>query len=613
MAKKKLLQEISSVTVCFAGDSGDGMQLTGLQFTDTSALMGNDVSTLPEFPAEIRAPIGTLPGVSSFQIQFADTIIYTPGDLADVLVAMNPAALKVEIPNVKPGGLIIVNEDAFTDDNLNKANWSSNPLLDKTLKDFQILKVPLTTLTRSALQDSGLKHTEVERCKNFFALGFTFWLYDRTLEHTIQWIHEKFSKRPEIAEANVATLRAGYNYADISEAFAVRYQVKQAPIEPGTYRKVTGSEATSIGLVTASLLAETPLFYASYPITPASDILQELAANKRYGVKTFQAEDEIAACGAALGASFGGLLGVTGTSGPGMCLKAEMVGLAVMAELPLVIVDVQRAGPSTGMPTKPEQGDLLMSLFGRHGESPIAVLAAKTPSECFTMALEAVRIAVKHMTPVILLLDGYLANSSAPWKLPNLDELPKIKIVHPIAGKDKFQPYDRDPETLARFWAVPGTPGLEHRIGGLGKADITGMVSNDPDNNQKMVNLRAEKVRCIANDIPALEVRGPRTGKLLVLGWGSTYGTIYQALTDIEKEGVNGVAHAHLSYLNPFPPNLGEVLKNYETILIPELNSGQLLVLIRYHFPLVKTEGLNKVQGQPFKVVEVVKKIKEML
>jgi 2-oxoglutarate ferredoxin oxidoreductase subunit alpha len=612
MAAAKAPQDVSAVTVRFSGDSGDGMQLTGAQFTDTSALMGNDVSTLPEFPAEIRAPVGTLPGVSSFQIQFADTLIYTPGDLADVLVAMNPAALKVDLPNTKKGGLVIVNEDTFTEENLKKAAWASNPLEDRTLVDYQVLKVPLSTLTRNALQDSGLKPMEIDRCKNFFALGFAFWLYDRSLDHTIAWVNDKFAKRPEIAKANVAALKAGYHYADITEAVAFRYRVKAAPIEPGTYRKVTGNEATALGLVAASLIAKKTLFYASYPITPASDILQEIAAMKNYGVKTFQAEDEIAACGAAVGASFAGQIGVTGTSGPGMCLKAEMVGLAVMSELPLVVVDAQRAGPSTGMPTKPEQGDLLMSLYGRHGESPIAVVAPRTPSDCFLMAIEAVRLATKYMTPVIFLSDGYLANSSEPWKLPDLEALPKIEIAHPKPSKEKFLPYARDPETLARPWAVPGTPGLEHRIGGLAKADITGNVSYDPANNQKMVNLRAEKIRRIAREIPPVDVRGPKSGKLLILGWGSTYGTIYQAVSELEREGVR-VSQAHLQYLNPFPRNLGEVLEGFEKVLIPELNMGQLLLLVHHHFPSAHAVGLNKVQGQPFKVVEVTSKVRELL
>ena len=590
------------------------MQLTGDQFTDTSALMGNDISTLPEFPAEIRAPIGTLPGVSSFQIQFADTLIFTPGDLSDVLVAMNPAALKVNMSTTKEGGLIIVNEDTFTEDNLKKAAWAANPLEDGTLKGYQVIRVPVSTLTRNALRESGLKPAEIDRCRNFFALGVSFWLYDRSLDHTIQWINDKFSKRPEIAQANIAVIKAGYHYADTVESIRVRYRVKQAPIEPGTYRKITGNEATAIGLVAAATLAKKTLLYASYPITPASDILHELAAMKKFGVKTIQAEDEIAAVGAAIGASFGGAIGVTGTSGPGMCLKAEAIGLAVMAELPLVIVNVQRAGPSTGMPTKPEQGDLLQALFGRHSESPIAVLAPKTPADCFMMAIEAVRIAMKYMTPVIYLSDGYLANSAEPWKLPDVEKLPAIDITHPVAGKEKFLPYSRNPETLARPWAVPGTPGLEHRIGGLGKADLTGNVSYDPENNQKMHMLRVEKIKRIAREVPDLEVTGPQSGKLLVLGWGSTYGAIYQAVSDLDKEKIK-VSHAQLTYMNPFPKNLGKILSKFDKILIPELNLGQLLLLVRHNFPDVaaKAVGLNKVKGAPFKVVEIADKIREVL
>lgn len=602
----------SRVTIRFAGDSGDGMQLTGDQFTDTTAVMGNEFATLPDYPAEIRAPVGTLPGVSSFQIQFSDSILFTPGDLADVLVVMNPAALRVNLRSVKRGGLIVANESFFNEANLAKATWKSNPLEDGTLADFQVLKVPLSELTRNALKDLSLKPSEVDRCKNFFALGMMFWLYDRAPDHTIEWVRKRFAARPEIVEANIAALRAGFNYADITETLPVQYQVAKATLEPGIYRKVTGNEATAIGFITAANLAGKTLFYGSYPITPASTILHELSKHKAFGVKTFQAEDEIAAIGSAIGASFGGELGLTGTSGPGMCLKAEALNLAVVTELPLVVIDVQRAGPSTGMPTKTEQGDLLQALFGRNSESPLAVVAPKTPSDCFYMAVEAVRIAFTYMTPVVYLSEGYLAEASEPWKLPELDQLPKIEVAHPKAGKDPFLPYARDPETLARPWAVPGTRGLEHRIGGLSKADITGNVSYDPENNQKMINFRAEKIRRIARDIPAQSVRGPESGRLLVLGWGGTYGSIYQALSDLDAEGIC-VSHAHLNYLNPFPANLGEVLKRFEKILIPELNMGQLLILVRNHFPGVNAVGLNKVQGQPFKVNEIVMKIKELL
>ena len=588
------------------------MQLTGDQFTDTTAIMGNDFATLPEYPAEIRAPAGTLPGVSSFQIQFSDSIIFTPGDQADVLVVMNPAALRVNLRNVKKNGLIILNENLFNEVNLARANWKANPLVDGTLKDFQVLKVPLSEMTRNALKDLPLKPTEVDRCKNFFALGMMFWLYDRTLGHTIEWIKAKFSKRPEIVEANITALKAGYNYADVTETLQVQYHIREAVLEPGVYRKISGNEATAIGFVAAAHLAGKTLFYGSYPITPASSILQELSKHKSFGVKTFQAEDEIAAIGSAIGASFGGQLGVTGTSGPGMCLKAESLNLAVMTELPLVVIDAQRAGPSTGMPTKPEQGDLLQAMFGRNSESPVAVVAPKTPSDCFFMAIGAVRIAFKYMTPVIYLSDGYLAEASEPWKLPDLAQLPKIEVVHPKAGKEPFLPYARDPATLARPWAIPGTPGLEHRIGGLAKADLTGNVSYDPDNNQKMINLRAEKIRRIASDIPELTVRGPQSGKLLLLGWGSTYGSIYQAVSDLEAQGIQ-VSEAHLNYLNPFPRNLGDVLKHFENVLIPEMNMGQLLLLVRHHFPGVNLIGLNKVQGQPFRVREITGKVKEIL
>jgi len=507
--KSKPKKVLHAVTIRFAGDSGDGMQLTGSQFTDTTALMGTDIATLPDFPAEIRAPVGTLPGVSSFQLQFSDSIIYTPGDLADVLIAMNPAALKVHVSGVKKGGLLIVNEDVFTEDNLKKANWSSNPLEDESLVDYQIVKIGLSSLTKNALKDHPLKLSEIERCKNFFALGIAFWLYDRKLDHTEKWVKQKFAKRPEIVNANIVALKAGYHFADVTEVMGFQYEVKPAPIKPGTYRKIMGNEATAIGFISAAQLANKTLFYASYPITPASDILHELSKHRNYSVKTFQAEDEIASCGAALGAAFAGQLGITGTSGPGICLKSEMMGLAVVAELPMVIIDVQRAGPSTGMPTKTEQADLLQVLFGRNGESPIAVVAPKTPSDCFEMAIEAVRIAIKYMTPVVFLSDGYLANGSEPWRLPDISQLKKIEVTHPKAGKGGFLPYKRNEKTLARPWAIPGTPGLEHRIGGLAKADLTGNVSYDPENNQRMTNLRAEKIRRIAQDIPELKVRGP--------------------------------------------------------------------------------------------------------
>lgn len=604
--------KMSSIIVRFAGDSGDGMQLAGDQFTDTTAVMGNDFATLPDYPAEIRAPAGTLPGVSSFQIQFSDQIVSTPGDLADVLIAMNPAALKVNLVNTKKNGMIIVNESVFTEQSLKKANWQTNPLTDATLKDYQLLKVPLSDLTKNALKDHPLKLQEVERCKNFFSLGMMFWLYDRSLEHTINWIQSKFKRRPEIVNANVAALKAGYNYADITETMPSQYKIEKAKLEPGTYRKISGNTATAMGFVAAAHIAGKTLFYGSYPITPASSILHELAALKNFGVKTLQAEDEIAAIGTAIGASFGGHIGVTGTSGPGLCLKSEALNLAIMAELPLVVIDVQRAGPSTGMPTKTEQADLLQAMFGRNGESPIAIVAPRSPADCFRMAFEAVRIAVKFMTPVILMSEGFLAEGSEPWKLPEIEKLPKIEINHPSAGKTPFMPYARDPKTLARPWAVPGTPGLEHRIGGLAKADLTGGVSYDPANNQKMINLRAEKIRRIADDIPEAVVNGPESGKLLVLGWGGRYGSIYQAAQEIRRGGQE-ISFVHLNYVNPFPRNLGKIIKHFEKILVPELNMGHLLFLLRAEFPGVNAIGFNKVQGQPFQVSELVAKIKELL
>lgn len=612
MAVPKTKLSASAITVRFAGDSGDGMQLTGDQFTDTTAIMGNDFATLPDFPAEIRAPAGTLPGVSSFQIQFSDSVIFTPGDYADVLVAMNPAALKVNVSHIKKGGLMIINESAFDDNSLTRATWKSNPLKDDTLKDFQVLKVALSDLTKNALKDHPLKGSEVDRCKNFFALGMMFWLYDRTLDHTVDWIQKKFAKRPEIVNANVAVLKAGYNYADITETMPTQYQIKKTQLEAGTYRKIMGNDALSIGLITAAHLSGKVLFYGSYPITPASSILHELSRRKEFGVKTFQAEDEIAAIGSAIGAAFGGELGVTGTSGPGICLKSEAMNLAVMTELPLVVIDVQRGGPSTGMPTKTEQTDLLQVMFGRNGESPVAVIAPKTPSDCFDVAIEAVRIAFKYMTPVVILSDGYLANGAEPWKLPDIEKLPKIAVSHPTANGSQFLPYSRDPKTLARPWAKPGTPGLEHRIGGLSKADLTGNVSYDPENHEKMINLRAEKIRRIADEAPEVDVRGPKEGNTLVLGWGSTYGAIFQAVSELTEEGKQ-VSQAHITYINPFPRNLGEVVKRFKTVIVPELNSGHLLMLLRNSFPGINAVGIHKIQGNTFQVADLRDKIRGFL
>ena len=614
--EKKL---VPAVTVRFAGDSGDGMQLTGDQFTDTTAVMGNDFSTFPDFPAEIRAPAGTLPGVSSFQIQFSETPAFTPGDVADVLIAMNPAALKVNLRQIKKGGLMILNENAFDKDGLEKAAFAGNPLADGTLRDWQVIKLPLTDLTVNALKDHPLRASEKDRCKNFFALGLMFWLYDRNLDHTVEWISAKFAKKPEFVAANIAALKAGYNHADITELMPTRFEVRKSKLEPGTYRKVTGNEAAALGFIAAAELAGKTLFLGSYPITPASSILQDLSYRKEFGVRTFQAEDEIAAIGSAIGASFGGELGVTSTSGPGLCLKSEALNLAVIAELPLVVIDVQRTGPSTGMPTKTEQTDLLQVLFGRNGESPVAVVAPQSPADCFDAAIEAVRLALTHMTPVVFLSDGYLANSAEPWKLPDVDKLPRISVQHPTQWKGPFTPYARDPKTLARPWAKPGTPGLEHRIGGLEKADVTGTVSYDPDNHEKMVNLRAEKIARIADDIPPLSVRGPAEGPLLVLGWGSTHGAIRAAVDEINGSGPARVAQAHLTHLNPFPKNLGEVLGRYKTVLVPELNSGQLLMLLRhrYHETAQKSGtrlvGYNRVRGIPFYVSEVRQAIEALL
>jgi 2-oxoglutarate ferredoxin oxidoreductase subunit alpha len=606
----KAIQEIEGVTIRFAGDSGDGIQLTGGQFTDATAFAGNDLSTLPDFPAEIRAPVGTLPGVSAFQIQFSSQDIMTPGDAPNVLVAMNPAALKVNLKDLEPGGILIVNSEAFNANNLKKAGYEKNPLEDGSLQDFRVIQIQLTTLTRNALEGLGLKPTEVERCKNFFALGVMFWLFERPLDATLKYIESKFKKVPAIVEANKRALTAGHAYAETIELFEAHYRVKKAPISPGKYRKITGNEATALGFVAAGQLAKRQVYYGSYPITPASDVLHELAKHKSFEVLTFQAEDEIAAIGASIGAAFSGSLAVTGTSGPGVCLKSEAIGLAVSTELPLVILDVQRGGPSTGLPTKTEQADLLQAMFGRNGECPVAIVAPATPGECFSMTVEACRIAMKHMTPVFLLTDGYLANGSEPWKIPQVSELPNLDFPN-WTQKEGFQPFRRDPKTLARPWVVPGTPGLEHRIGGIEKQDGTGNVSYDPDNHEKMVRLRAEKVARIADDIPPTEVYGPKQGDLLVIGWGSTYGAIRTAVSQAQKQGLQ-VAHAHVRYLNPFPKDLNEVMKHYKKVLVPELNLGQLKLLLRGHY-LVDAQGLNKVKGQPFKVSEVRNEIFRLL
>jgi 2-oxoglutarate ferredoxin oxidoreductase subunit alpha len=595
-------KQLERVTIRFAGDSGDGMQLTGTQFTKNAAAFGNDISTFPDYPAEIRAPAGSLPGVSGFQLSFSSTDIHTPGDAPDVLVAMNPAALKANLGELPAGGALIVNEDAFTGQNLQKVSYSSNPLSDGSLKQWNVFSVPISTLNSRALEGLGLTNKQVDLTKNFFALGLMFWLYERDMAATVAWIDEKFSKRPEIAEGNKRALKAGYNFGETTEIFHERYIVPPAKLAPGHYRNITGNEATALGFVAASRLAKRDLFYGSYPITPASDILHQLAGYKNFGVKTFQAEDEIAAIGAAIGASYGGAMGLTASSGPGIALKSEALGLAVMVELPLVLVDVQRAGPSTGMPTKTEQADLLQVLYGRNSDSPVAVVAPATPGECFTYAVEAWRLALKYMTPVVYMSDAFLASGAEPWKIPNVDDLQSIEVPNQTE-REGFYPYRRDETTLARPWAVPGTPGLEHRIGGLEKADIVGNVSYDPDNHHRMQLLRQAKIAGIANDIPPLEVYGPAEGDLLVLGWGSTYGAIRSAVERLQSRGAS-IAHAHLRYLNPFPANTGDLVKAYRRVLIPEVNLGQLSMLIRARY-LVDAIGYNKVRGKPFRIAEL--------
>jgi 2-oxoglutarate ferredoxin oxidoreductase subunit alpha len=604
------LERVDEVVIRFAGDSGDGMQLTGSQFTTTSALVGNDLSTLPDFPAEIRAPAGTLPGVSAFQVRIADYDIHTPGDAPDVLVAMNPAALKKNLPDLRPNGVLIVNSDEFNDRNLARAGYDANPLdVPGALERYRVFKADLGTMTRRALEGSGLDAKGMDRCKNFFALGMCYWLFSRPLEPTIAWLERSFAKRPELAAANVKALRAGWNFCDITELFHHRYEVQPAPMPPGLYRNVQGNTALALGLIAASRRSGLPLFLGAYPITPASDVLHELARHKAFGVTTFQAEDEIAAVCAAIGASFGGALGVTASSGPGIALKAEAINLAIMVELPLIVCDIQRGGPSTGLPTKTEQADLLQVMFGRNSESPLPVLAASSPKDCFEVAMEAARIAIRHMLPVVLLSDGYIATGSEPWKLPEVASLPDLRVEFRTdpAG---FTPYLRDPETLARPWAIPGTPGLEHRIGGLEKEDVTGNVSYDPANHEHMVRLRAEKVARIAREIPDLEVDGDPSGRLLVLGWGSTAGAITGAVNAARRRGV-AVSRAHLRYLNPLPANTGEVLARFERVLVPEMNLGQLALLLRARF-LKDVITLSKVQGRPFTRAEILDQIMQL-
>jgi 2-oxoglutarate ferredoxin oxidoreductase subunit alpha len=596
------VRELERVTIRFAGDSGDGMQLTGSQFTRTAAVYGNDISTLPDFPAEIRAPAGSLPGVSGFQISFSSQDIHTPGDEPDVLVAMNPAALRTNVGDLPAGGALIVNTDAFSANNLKKAGYATNPLTDGSLKKYNVFEVPISALNARAVEDLEMTSKQVDLTKNFFALGLMFWLYGRSMEPTLRWIDERFSGKPVIGAANARALKAGYAFGETTEMFHTTYHVAPAKLAPGTYRNITGNEATAVGFVTAARLASRELVYGSYPITPASDILHALATYKNFGVRTFQAEDEIAAIGSAIGASYGGALGMTASSGPGIALKSEALNLAVMVELPLVVIDVQRAGPSTGMPTKTEQGDLLMAMFGRNSDSPVPIVAPATPAECFDLAIEAARLALRYMTPVIYLADAFLATGSEPWRVPSAADLPDISVGN-ATDPAGFHPYTRDPQTLARPWAVPGTAGLEHRIGGLEKADITGNVSYDPDNHHRMQRLRQAKVAGIAADIPPLAVFGPPAGDLLVLGWGSSFGAIRSAVERLQAEGFS-VAHAHLRYLNPFPRNTAEVVRAYKQVLVPEINLGQLSLLLRARY-LVDVVGLNRVRGKPFRISEI--------
>ena len=606
---------LKEVVIKFAGDSGDGMQLTGSQFTNNTALLGIDLATFPDFPAEIRAPQGTLPGVSGFQLRFSSDRIYTPGDHSDVLVAMNAAALKTNLKTLKPGGKIIANIEGFDAKNLRLAKYPEgvNPLEDGSLDKYEVIRIDVTKITREALKDSSLGTKERDRAKNMFVLGFLYWMYNRKPDSTVAFLKEKFKGKPDILESNLKVLMAGYHYGETTETFTIRYSVAKAKMPPGNYRNIQGNPALALGRIAAAHKSGLQLFLGTYPITPASDILHELSKHKNFGVKTFQAEDEIAAISAAIGASYGGALGVTTTSGPGMALKTEAMGLALMLEIPLVICDIQRGGPSTGLPTKTEQSDLLQAYYGRNGESPIPVIAARTPSDCFYAAFEAVRIALQHVTPVILLSDGYIANGAEPWKYPKSSELPEIKVQFEKPADDgtPFQPYTRD-EKLARPWAIPGTRGLEHRIGGLEKEHITGNVSYDPENHEFMVKLRQKKVDLIADYIPEQEIdNGPHSGKILVLGWGSTYGAIKSAVAELVAEG-HKVAHAHLRYLRPFPGNLGKLLKKYDKILVPELNNGQLVKIIRSEF-LVDAIGLNKIKGLPFTKSEILAAVHKML
>lgn len=614
MARKQ--EVLHDVVIKFAGDSGDGMQLTGSQFTNNTALLGIDLATFPDFPAEIRAPQGTLPGVSGYQLRFSSDRVFTPGDACDVLVAMNAAALKVNLTALKKGGKIIANTDGFDAKNLRLANYpeGENPLENNSLSNYEVIKMDVTKMTREALKDITMGMKEKDRAKNMFVLGFLYWMYNRDMENTIDFLKEKFGKKPDILESNIKVLQAGYNYGDTTETFTTTYSVEKAKMEPGSYRSIMGNQAVAYGLIAASQKSGLPLFLGSYPITPASDILHDLSKYKHFGVRTFQAEDEIAAITSAIGAAYGGALGVTTSSGPGIALKGEAMGLAVMLEIPLVIVNIQRGGPSTGLPTKTEQSDLMQAYYGRNGECPMPIVSASTPTDCFDAVYEAVRISVQHMTPVIFLSDGYIANGAEPWKYPQSKDLPEIKVSFKKAlaeGEEKFTPYKRD-EKLARPWAVPGTAGLEHRIGGLEKQNITGNVNYEPENHQLMVKIRQEKVDKIADYIPEQKLdSGPEKGKILVLGWGSTYGAIKSAVAELQSQG-HAVSHAHLRYIRPFPKNLGQIIKNFDIVLIPEINNGQLIKIIRDVY-MVDAKGYNKIMGVPITKTELVMKLEEML
>jgi 2-oxoglutarate ferredoxin oxidoreductase subunit alpha len=607
---KRKREIIENAVIRFCGDSGDGMQITGSQFTNTVALYGNDLATFPDFPAEIRAPAGTLPGVSGFQVHFSSSDVYTPGDSVDVLIAMNPAALKMNLADLKTNGILIVNLDDFQPNDLRKAQIVTNPLEDHSLDGYRLFAVELTKMTRAALKDLGLDAKSMDRCKNFFALGMCYWLYNRSMEPTHGWLEEKFKSKQQLVQANKLAMKAGYSYCEATEAFQISYEIPPAKLAPGVYRNISGNAALALGFVAASQKAGIPLFLGSYPITPASDILHELSMYKDFGVITFQAEDEIAAITSAIGAAYAGALGITSTSGPGMALKTEALGLAVAVELPLVICDIQRGGPSTGLPTKTEQADLLQALFGRNSEAPIPVVAPSSPGDCFWIALEASRIAIKHMVPVIILSDGYLANGAEPWKVPSVDELPEIP-VHFETNPEGFLPYRRDPVTMSRPWAIPGTPGLEHRIGGIEKQDVTGNINYEPLNHEHMVRLRAAKVESVANDIPPVVPEGDQSGDLLIIAWGSTHGPITAAL-NAQREKGRSIGHVHLRHLNPLPRNLGDVIKRFKKVLVPEMNMGQLLMILRAKY-LVDAQGYNKIQGKPFKTSEIENKIEQML